>query len=353
MTAVARGKRRAEPGGASYCSVRPLVYLPKGVTTQRRSARSSRRPESPSRRCITTSAARKDSAQALLTVPLTNLVTELRRIVTTVEHPVQCLEQVIESQYAFCRDDPDRGRFIYALLFGPLGSEIAGELEPFRDSLLSWTEAAVPPAGRSGARPARPGRRLLDRVSRSDRHIHARLPVSRQDTGPRPGPGTRQRLAQRFWRQRKNQGPGIIIMSACDRRSHRDAAGLLMAAASGCGHEATEARPKARPRRGSCRSRWRRLEHRAVERTVEVIGTLRGWEQVTLGSKRSGRVVKVHHDIGDRAQPGEPLVELDPVDARLGVQQAESKYLGELIKLGITKSKPKSSSRSTASARNC
>ena len=79
------------------------------------------------------------------------------------------------------------------------------------------------------------------------------------------------------------------------------------------------------------------LEHRAVERTVEVIGTLRGWEQVTLGSKRSGRVVKVYHDIGDRVQPGEPLVELDPVDARLGVQQAESKYLGELVKLGITK----------------
>ena len=36
-------------------------------------------------------------------------------------------------------------------------------------------------------------------------------------------------------------------------------------------------------------------------------------------------------------KPGEPLVELDPVDARLGVQQAESKYLGELVKLGITR----------------
>ena len=53
--------------------------------------------------------------------------------------------------------------------------------------------------------------------------------------------------------------------------------------------------------------------------------------------KRTGRVVKVHHDIGDRVKPGEPLVELDPVDAKLGVQQAESKYLGELVKLGITK----------------
>jgi hypothetical protein len=31
------------------------------------------------------------------------------------------------------------------------------------------------------------------------------------------------------------------------------------------------------------------------------------------------------------------LIELDPVDARLGVQQAESRYLGELVKLGINK----------------
>jgi len=82
-------------------------------------------------------------AQALLTVPLSNLVSTLRRIVTTVDGPIACLEQVIEAQYEFCREDPDRGRFIYALLFGPLGSEVAGELEPFRDSLLGWTEAAV------------------------------------------------------------------------------------------------------------------------------------------------------------------------------------------------------------------
>ncbi len=88
---------------------------------------------------------------------------------------------------------------------------------------------------------------------------------------------------------------------------------------------------------GSSPSRSAPLEHRSVERTVEVVGTLRGWEQVTLGTKRTGRVLKVHHDIGDRVQPGEPLVDLDPVDARLGVQQAESKYLGELVKLGITK----------------
>ncbi len=79
------------------------------------------------------------------------------------------------------------------------------------------------------------------------------------------------------------------------------------------------------------------LERRAIERTVNVIGTLRGWEQVTIGSKRSGRVIKVHQDMGDRVEPGATLVNLEPIDARLAVEEAESKYLGALVKLGISK----------------
>jgi membrane fusion protein, multidrug efflux system len=112
---------------------------------------------------------------------------------------------------------------------------------------------------------------------------------------------------------------------------------VVAVAVSGCGHEGAETKTGGAIAPRLVPVTVAPLEHRAVERTVEVIGTLRGWEQVTLGSKRSGRVVKVHHDIGDRIQPGEPLVELDPTDARLGVQQADSKYLGELVKLGITK----------------
>ncbi len=115
------------------------------------------------------------------------------------------------------------------------------------------------------------------------------------------------------------------------------AAAMFLAGVAGCGHGggATEAQGPAVVR--IVPVTVANLEHRVVERTVEVIGSLRGWEQVTVGSKRTGRVVKVHHDIGDRVKPGEPLVDLDPVDANLGVQQAESKYLGELVKLGITK----------------
>jgi AcrR family transcriptional regulator len=82
-------------------------------------------------------------AQTLLTVPLSNLVSTLRQIVTTADDPIRCLEQVMEAQFAFCREDPDRGRFIYALLFGPHGSEVAGELEPMKADLGGWIEAAV------------------------------------------------------------------------------------------------------------------------------------------------------------------------------------------------------------------
>ena len=106
------------------------------------------------------------------------------------------------------------------------------------------------------------------------------------------------------------------------------AAAMFLAGVAGCGHggRATDAQGPTAAR--IVPVTVANLEHRVVERTVEVIGTLRGWEQVTVGSKRTGRVVKVHHDIGDRVKPGEPLVDLDPVDANLGVQQAESKYLG-------------------------
>ena len=41
--------------------------------------------------------------------------------------------------------------------------------------------------------------------------------------------------------------------------------------------------------------------------------------------------------MGDRIEPGEPLVELEPIDAKLAVDEAESKYLGALVKLGVTR----------------
>jgi AcrR family transcriptional regulator len=67
-------------------------------------------------------------AQALLTVPLTRLAERMRAIVEGPGDPVEDLAEVMEAQFDFCRDDPDRARFVYALLFGPLGSSLSAEL---------------------------------------------------------------------------------------------------------------------------------------------------------------------------------------------------------------------------------
>ena len=77
------------------------------------------------------------------------------------------------------------------------------------------------------------------------------------------------------------------------------------------------------------------LERKPVVRTVEVVGTLKGWEEVTIGAKRAGRVIKVLHDMGDRVKPGALLVELETVAAELAIRQAERQLQAELAKLGL------------------
>ena len=72
------------------------------------------------------------------------------------------------------------------------------------------------------------------------------------------------------------------------------------------------------------------IERKTVERTVEVVGTLKGWEEVTIGAKKTGRVVKILNDMGDRVDPGQPLVYLEDIDARLAVEQAERKLVADL-----------------------
>ena len=82
-------------------------------------------------------------ARSLVYLPLQGLVEQLRRIVATEPDPVACLEQCLEAHFAFCREDPDRSRFLYALIFGPPCSEAAVELERFKEELTGWTEAAI------------------------------------------------------------------------------------------------------------------------------------------------------------------------------------------------------------------
>ena len=114
-------------------------------------------------------------------------------------------------------------------------------------------------------------------------------------------------------------------------------AGLLaVGGLSGCGAKA-EKSAEASSEVKSVSISVANLQRRSVVRTVDVVGTLRGWEEVTVGAKKAGRVVKVLHDFGDKVTPGEILVEFDTTDAALGVQQAEARYLSDLTRLGVTR----------------
>jgi membrane fusion protein, multidrug efflux system len=121
---------------------------------------------------------------------------------------------------------------------------------------------------------------------------------------------------------------------------------VLAVGLAGCGHGAPQSDAPAKPTQPrAIPVTVAPLEHRTIERTVDAIGTLRGWEQVTVGSKRAGRVIKVYHDMGDRIERGEPLVELETVDAKLAMDEAESRYLGALVKLGVTRKQAEESVR--------
>ncbi|MFO0880045.1 MAG: efflux RND transporter periplasmic adaptor subunit [Gemmataceae bacterium] len=74
---------------------------------------------------------------------------------------------------------------------------------------------------------------------------------------------------------------------------------------------------------------------RPVQRSIEVVGTLEGHEEVNLGSKVEGRILRLYHDVGDEVKPGDPLVDFEEVDYRLAELEAKRGLEMELSKLGL------------------
>ena len=77
------------------------------------------------------------------------------------------------------------------------------------------------------------------------------------------------------------------------------------------------------------------VAHRSVQRTVDGLGTLHGFEEVSISARIEGRVRKLSHDVADRVSPEELLLEIDPVDYELSVQQADRALQVDLAKLGL------------------
>lgn len=82
------------------------------------------------------------------------------------------------------------------------------------------------------------------------------------------------------------------------------------------------------------------VETRAIQRTVQVVGEFVGRNEVTIAPKVDGRIVRIHHDVGDVIEPGQLLVEIDDTDYRLAMQEAKRAVESELAKLGLAELPP-------------
>lgn len=77
------------------------------------------------------------------------------------------------------------------------------------------------------------------------------------------------------------------------------------------------------------------VQARAVQRKINLVGTLNALETVAISPKVSGLVERVAVDEGDRVKPGELLVEIDRTDYELAVNEAERALQRELAKVGL------------------
>ena len=59
---------------------------------------------------------------------------------------------------------------------------------------------------------------------------------------------------------------------------------------------------------------------RRVQRSVQVVGSFWGYDEVTVMAEVAGRVAKVFHEVGDVVRPGDVLLEIDPTDYELAVE---------------------------------
>jgi TetR/AcrR family transcriptional regulator len=90
-------------------------------------------------------------AHALLTVPMNRHVAVRRAILKGPGEPIQKVERMIEADFEFCREDPDRARFIFALSFGPLNKGLSPESKCFGEAIHDLLAEAIGRAAEAGS----------------------------------------------------------------------------------------------------------------------------------------------------------------------------------------------------------
>ena len=109
------------------------------------------------------------------------------------------------------------------------------------------------------------------------------------------------------------------------------AAGLAGSAA-GCarGRAADDGARRAKP----VKARVVPVVTRSVQRSVDSVGSLFAFEEVTVGSEVEGRVASVYVDVGDAVTAGRPLVKIMPEELGLSLEQERAAL--EQIKTRLT-----------------
>lgn len=77
-----------------------------------------------------------------------------------------------------------------------------------------------------------------------------------------------------------------------------------------------------------------------VQRTVDFVGTLSAYDEVTVSSEVEGRIASVAADLGDRVSRGQLLAKIEDTEFRLAVEQTREGLRETLSKLGLEKLPP-------------
>lgn len=79
---------------------------------------------------------------------------------------------------------------------------------------------------------------------------------------------------------------------------------------------------------------------RTIVNEIDVIGTLTCFEEIPVSAMVDGTVLKLHSDVSSRINPGDVLMEIDPLEYELDVQQEQRSLQVDLAKLGLTEIPP-------------
>lgn len=77
------------------------------------------------------------------------------------------------------------------------------------------------------------------------------------------------------------------------------------------------------------------VEVRQIQRTVEAVGSLFAYEEVTVSSEVDGKVDQVLVDVGDHVTSGQPIVKVSPVELQLALDQQRAALQQARARLGL------------------